>query len=181
MFQGRTKKIAAVFLVIALIGAVLWYVLFSIIGKNVRAADALQAEVNDKLTLEDQNKGLQSFLSDNSEAVTTLTTRIIPTEGTVDFIDSIEALAASVKVGIIVNSVDLTKSATGGEIFENLTMQVTTEGDWQGVYTFMSMLQSLPYKISITNASLKNGIFSDGKANKSVWTGVFTFDVLKRK
>jgi Tfp pilus assembly protein PilO len=174
--ETRTRKLCitlAVILVIALIASVGFWLMIR------RSIDSVYA---------DEGVALKTLLTNVSPDLDVLKTRIIESDGTVPFINSIEALAHQAGAKVNIDSVDV-HSAEEGDTFERLGLTVSTQGSWNQVYTFLAMIESLPYKVSITSVGLNQDSFTEtANASSTVtrkttiqWKGSFQLNVLKKK
>jgi hypothetical protein len=65
--------------------------------------------------------------------------------------------------------------------WEMLQLHLRTAGSWANVLQFISLVESMPYQVSFTQANLAVGLGADLKKKTKVWSGVFTITVLKNK
>ncbi len=102
----------------------------------------------------------------------------VPSDGTANFIQNLENLAddAGVSHTLSVNSTeDGTLNSSGRDY---LVFSLGISGSWQSVYRFVSILENLPYKISISTIHLN---ISDATKKPPLWSSNITFTVVKNK
>ncbi len=185
----RTKTFFIILLIVALGGMGAWYVLYGkIVGEATIISQAL-AKQQESQSMQQQDQSLASFLSTASSTAATLLSRIVPANDSVSFISMIEALAKRVPVGLQVQNVSISSAATiSAEAptanFDTLTLSLSAQGSWNQVYTFISMLETLPYKVRLNNIVLSQSVFSGpgssaGQKPQSFWTGTLSLSVLK--
>jgi Tfp pilus assembly protein PilO len=186
--ETRTRKLCitlAVILVIALIASVGFWLM---IRRSIDSVYAFENAAKDQDVHHDEGVALKTLLTNVSPDLDVLKTRIIESDGTVPFINSIEALAHQAGAKVNIDSVDV-HSAEEGDTFERLGLTVSTQGSWNQVYTFLAMIESLPYKVSITSVGLNQDSFTEtANASSTVtrkttiqWKGSFQLNVLKKK
>jgi hypothetical protein len=111
---------------------------------------------------------------------------IIGTDGDVTFIEDLENRAKNNGLEIEIESLaveeDKAFSASG---VTTLKLKAKTKGNWSGTYTFLSTLESLPFKIKVNNFALKNDTSSlspEGvQVYSPIWQSSFEITALKYK
>lgn len=184
MFKSSTKFIAIICTVIILLALAGWYWMFTIVRSNVEQANTLKSEAENKANLDSQNRALRKLLTSATDTVAHLQNRVIGSDDAVVYINQIENLAAQSGTGIIVNSVDIDQKASAPAGYEYLHLILSIQGTWQNVYTFISMIENLPYRVTINSVDMSQESFSDpakkGKV-ESQWSGHIDFNTLKQK
>lgn len=101
----------------------------------------------------------------------------LPSEGVAGLLETVEGLSVMTKskVEIVSVAVRARPSDVKGE-FEEVNLAVTLEGDFQHVYHGLSLLETLPYPVSMNQVRLEAR--KDGK--KTTWTGSAMVSVLKQ-
>lgn len=184
MRRSSTKKIIITLciLLILSLGAIgVLYILIQRSSYKVSNYEIQQQKINEKIV---QDKSLQSFLETSGPDIERLSSRIVPKEGTVEFIELIEKLGRDNNLSIEVESVKINEAPTQKEQVELLTLSLATKGSWNSTYRFLSLLETLPYKVIITSVGMtEQGSEGDPKAKsvQSGWNGAFTFGVIKYK
>lgn len=152
----------------ALYGGGLWYV-YKIDAETtalVEKTAAEQKKVSESGTLERLAREVDPHLEQISQY-------IVPEDST-DFIGMIDELAKSEGVDHEINSLN----EMPGDQFNTLVFQVTAEGSWQKTMHFVSMIASLPYKVTVSEVSMT----LLGEASTSAaWQAGIQFSALKQK
>jgi Tfp pilus assembly protein PilO len=160
-----------------------WYVQHMILKTS-----NLEAEYQQHAAQTQTDKSLEQFLARVGTSTNSLTTRLVASNQTVPFIESIEGSARKIGITITTNSVDIAQDPTLPEKYEYLKLAFSTQGSWQNTYTFLSMIESLPYKSTINDVNLTEQ-FVSGPAEKgtstqlrgSIWKTEYQLTVLKEK
>jgi Tfp pilus assembly protein PilO len=180
----RMKKLCITLAILVLGGLVACGIFWAMIRSNVIAAYTADAEKQEALSHREQELALQSLLTDVSSNIQTLSSRVIDSNGTVPFIDMVESLARAAGTNASIDSANI-GPANEGDTFETLSLSISAGGNWRQVYTFLSMIESLPYKISFDNAALSvsTSVGTSGKATTTakIWKASMNISVLKRK
>ncbi len=116
---------------------------------------------------------------------------VVKKDGLVDFIKLIEGMATASGVEVVIKTV--VESEVQGQATSSpkvmLTLPLSAVGTWENVSMFFALLESMPYKTTLTKVDLKKMAFEDAsdpkkrrfsKANPG-WQGDFEFGVLKFK
>jgi hypothetical protein len=126
--------------------------------------------------LDDNNRMLAALIDTNKSDIDRLMSRLVQKDGTVAFIDMVESHAKNSGVSVLVENVDVRKSATDVEGYQSLHLNVKTQGSWEGTYRFLSVLESLPYKITIESADIRNEV-----RETATWDSLISIVVLQQK
>ncbi len=111
----------------------------------------------------------------------------ISPDGVVDFIEMIEALGKESGVVATIGSVNVLPSAVAASsTVESLNLSVKFVGSWKNGMHFLTLLESLPYDLSIEGLSLSSSFDpAESEAVKTPrvlqWDGKATFTVVKQK
>jgi hypothetical protein len=189
----RLRYISIVFALLILIGGGAVYGLYLIIKKNIQNANRVESIVEINVQEHDRLVDLEKILSIMSTDVESLESRIIGKDNTVAFIEYIETLAKSADVAIAINSVLVSPidNPTFKDLAETLSLTLEIEGDWNNVYAFMQMIETIPYKIVIRSSDFTYNIFERGPqvvdgvetatSRTTMWKGKVVINVLKKK
>lgn len=186
----RTRIFFFILLVVALLGIVGWYVLYGKIVGQASAASQARAAQQASQESRQQDQSLASFLSTSSSTAMALLSSVVPQNGSVSFISMIENIAKQAHAGVRIQDVKISspsKVAPGASTskFDALVLDLSFQGSWSEIYSFINMLETLPYKVRLNNISLSQSVFSvpsSGSASastQSFWTGTLTLSVLK--
>ncbi|MBA3550846.1 hypothetical protein H0W32_01395 [Patescibacteria group bacterium] len=185
MLGSSTKKILiflAVFITIACSGIYGMYYIISKAGHKVAGYELQQQKLISEL---EADRSLKQFLATSGPDIEKLSSRIVSRDGTVAFLEMIEKIARDTGLIIDTESVNVAASPINIEEFETLNLVLSTRGTWSNTYRFLSILETLPYKVTITGAEinqLEEGVLSEGiSVSTTPWSGSFTFNVIKYK
>lgn len=161
------------------ITAVVFYVFFnaSLNGKtekvNILAAD-LQSENEKEAKFNLAKQTIKNMSGDYKE----IDSCFVSENGVVDFIREIETAAGKAGVELKINRVDTddSKSLNKG-IIETLSIEFNIEGKWDNSFYFLSLVELIPYHITIENVFMDKDFDILGKSEK--WKSVFLIKVPK--
>ena len=132
-------------------------------------------------------RSVKNLMNDTKKEREQITQLFIQPNGTVDFIETVESLGRMAGVKLEIESVGVeslkNKTASSTELFR---ISLKIEGSWGNAMRLLSLLETMPYKISFDGINLEKisrGLSSDGGKGQeaSYWNGVFSFNVLKIK
>lgn len=190
MIGTRTKKICLIIILLNFVAVAAYIFLFlemQAINQNTRNLAAALAETkkqNEALGL------LKDALGKTAGDRQKLDSFFVASDGVVNFLDWIEGLANR-ELTVAVNSVAIENVEPPQNTLEALHLSVGTTGTWQGVFRFLELMETAPYKITINHATLlKTGNGgggapgAGGKRAKGIpldWQGNFDIDIYKLK
>lgn len=191
--MNTTKKLfllIAVSIVFLAILAGFVFVIGHINDRSARVGSVLAGI--DALTRKDQEYQLFEKITKSTEMDRAkISSYMVKKDGLVDFIKLIEGMANASGVQVVIKTVaesDVSiQASTSPKVM--LTLPLNTVGTWENTAMFLALLESMPYKTTLTKVDLKkmgNDEAVDpkkrrfSKANPS-WQGDFEFGVLKFK
>ena len=182
----KSRTISIVLGIVA-IGAVCSYIFLILrIRSKVGELSALEAQAQGEQVYASDNHALNELVADTASDINSLSTHFLSSDGTVAFIESVEASAKSKGLNVVVSSI--TSSDAGTEGFSLVNVTLSTSGSWSATYAFLKSLENMPYQINVTSVSLNqdSGPLEAGQAkapasNSSIWSGAFAFTVLQQK
>lgn len=159
------------------IGSALCFVLiFTQTEKYVTKITDLSVGVRDQDIRSTQAQKLVTLLKHTTEIQNELKAFIVTESSTVEVIEKLESLGA--RTGVSVNISSLSADDTG--VLGRVRGRVETRGTWSSVLTYMNAVEGLPYRISISNISLKRDPSAEiGKT--PTWGMTFSIELLKIK
>ncbi len=173
MINSHTKKLCIILILLIIAASVGWYALHSLIQNKIQK-NATYEEAHKKERADAQiNSSLRELVSDSGKDIDTLNSRIIPYDGTVEFIEMLETLGTMSSTTLIIDQVTVKPTDVNPETFEMLELSFSTNGTWDATYQLLSMIETLPYKTSLSNVGLTN--------SELTWNGAFTLAILKYK
>jgi Tfp pilus assembly protein PilO len=180
------KKLCITLFAILLIALVGCGVFWMIIIRTVQSVYTAEARALEAKAEQQEEQTVKKMMQEIGPDIETLKTRVIGSNGTVAFISSVESLARAAGVQVTINAVEVKEADLEKEKFEQLALSINSEGTWKQVHTFLSMLESMPYKLRIETMNLTQNLYTEPRASSTpstviVWTGETSIKVLKRK
>lgn len=138
-------------------------------------------------------RATKNSLSANEDKIMELDSFFVASDKAVDFIETIEAIGRQTGVTLTIGSVSTEANLRNPNDFkEIIKMRLQAGGSWQGVYHFLTVLENLPYGLSVDTASITLNISSQNlffstspttrrRTEKEAWIGHFDVSVLKIK
>jgi len=150
-----TKKIAVVALVLNICAGIAYGMFYMSVGE-IRAEVAKTAQtLQQKLVLQEIEQSERHVISDTKQKREKLQSYFITEEEAVSFIEQLETLSTVAGVSLSISSVDVKK--------EGLSVQLNTESAWTETYHFLTLVESMPLKVSIDQARFRyngNGVWN---------------------
>ena len=154
---------------------------------------ATRLETISEITRKDQEYQLFEKIIKSTEADRNkLSSYVVKKDGLVDFIKIIEGMANSSGLEVSIKTVsesDVSLQASSSPK-ALLTLPLTTTGNWENTAMFLALLESMPYKTTLTKVDMKKMDLAESadpkkrnrfsKANPG-WKADFEFSVLKFK
>ena len=164
-----------------------YIVFFDIKHKNERVS-LLEHEMSFQSKKRDYMISMERMVQNADSDITLINNSIIPSDGDVRFIESLETMAHDNGLDITIDSLTFEDSRLlASSSVTALKVKAKTKGHWLGAYTFLSQIESLPFKVKIDKFALINAKDeTDISANKtgapkSAWQSTFEIRVLKYK
>ena len=168
-----TKKDLSLAVGAALIGVVILGLIVLSISNNISRIKSEEEAAKAASEGVEQALFLKKSISDLAMEIATIDSFFVRSGEEVRFIEEIEERAR--QAGVVIEISSLVVSARkGSDIVEDLKMKVTFEGSWEKGRQFLSVLQSMPYAVSLTEADMRN-------LGEAGWRGQLNFSVMKIK
>jgi hypothetical protein len=163
-----------------------WYLHLAVMNQAQNYALALSdAQTYNENRKNEQN--LQKIYRETTDSRVKISSYIISEDRVIDFIESIENIGKTTNTLISLSSINSTemKGLTKGQ-FGHVKARVDIKGSWSGVMAAISMLENMPFSVSLDTGRLFNGINADlpasTKAAKSTsWNFSANINVLSVK
>lgn len=163
-----------------------FYVFASIKSIDKNVSERL-IQIKSAVDTEESLRSIKNLMSDTEREREQIAGFFVQSNGTVDFIETVESLGRIAGIKLETESVGVeslkNKTASSTELFR---LSLRTEGSWGDTMRLLSLLENMPYKISFESVKLEK--ISDGsdsdrgkKKASSYWSGAFSFGVLKIK
>lgn len=148
----------------------------------VAEAQRISSEVDQRLNEGRREADLRRIVSETASARNALDSFFVSSDGTAEFITTIESLAEDAQVELEVTNV----SVSGGEsseedtdnLFEELTLDMNAVGSWQRIVHFVRLVESLPKDSVVRNVNLEQ-VASAGESAPQEWSVIVTLSVRK--
>ncbi len=183
MPKKQTKKLVITLLLIDILSIGIFVFLF-ILTKNL-IAQSINAEndIKTELKKEDARVLMKDDLVLGKTYQGKIMNYIIPSDGTVDFIKTLEGLVLNTGLkSDIKNVVEEPYNKDDSVGLDAIRINMDVLGEWKNIQFFLKLLENYPLKIDIKNMSINK--FSDNIINgkkTSQWAGSFEFTVVKIK
>lgn len=180
--KSNLKKILIVVIILETIVILGYYLLFSkIIDKNKNISflkNNLAMQIDRQQYMLSMRKNFRSTDSD----ITKINQSIVDKEEDVSFIENIENIARRNNLSIKIESLYLKNDPSFPNDLVILSARITIVGGWQGLYSFLNEIESLPTKIKINKLAITKNMDAQNDSIKiGDWQGVFEINVLKYK
>jgi hypothetical protein len=151
-FNIRSLLIVLSVLIIAMAGA--YYYFFSNLRAMGETISTLSNETDTLLSQEGNLDSLRAVFSDTTNDRQKINSYFVQRDGAIDFITTIENLAAFAHLSHETQSVETKEENPPSANRELLHLTFHTTGSWQNTFYFLSLLESLPFNINISHIDL---------------------------
>jgi len=185
--QKSFKKILWTLGLLILVIFIAYYFLWRDIKSKNERISTLSQDISSESVRQDYLILTQKVIESVNTDISRINNSIVAKDGDVSFIENLETLAKSNGLTITIDSLifeDSPQTSSAGlTVFR---INAKTRGNWAGTYTFLSQLESSPFKIKINKFTFlgSEGETLDGKKpslSNIVWQGAFEIAVLKYK
>lgn len=153
----QTKRILGMHVALFLVSVSVWAGMFYMIEHKIEEAKVIEGQITEEKSYEDRNRSLKVLLDDSNGDITRLNSRYVGASSTVDFLESIETYGKLSGAFATVDTVQEGEYKENPEAFKTLSLAISATGSWQQVYHFLSLLENMPYKVSMPNVVLAGG------------------------
>lgn len=185
--MSKTKKIIIVLIIMNSAVFGLYFYLFANVKRINKAVLAQLIQVESEARRDGQLRSIKNLMNDTKKEGEQIIDLFVEPAGSVNFIEMVEFLGkvANVKLEVQSVSIDALKNKIGSST-ESFRLSLKTEGLWANTLHLLSLLESMPFKVSFDNVNLeKISETSDSVKNKDkssiYWIDSFDFSVLKIK
>lgn len=166
------------------------FLLWSIKSANEHIS-TLANEIAQEGKREELLKSTKNSAAETASLRAKLDNFFIAPDGVVSFLEFVDGLGGVSKVGLEITNLGLEDVAGSPVPSELLRLQIVAGGSWEGIYHFLSLLESIPYKMRLEDAALQKQpkeklipvLDAEGKPKPPPppWVGSFRVSVLKLK
>ncbi|MBX4198487.1 hypothetical protein KW782_04120 [Candidatus Parcubacteria bacterium] len=184
--ETHTKKVVAILGIMVVLAIAAVCGLFWMIRNNVQKTTDAENSANERTLAGEKLKELETFAQEEGSELERVTTRVIAKDGVVAFIEMIERHARDLGLAIEVQGAK-ERAHESMQEYQILELSMRTQGSWVANYRFLTLLENAPYKLTVQSALL-NGqpalsapTPESSQASGPVWTGIYSFNVLRYK
>lgn len=161
-------KVLAVFLAAVALNIVAVSV-YAFIFVQIRQKNADTAELSNNILAQ---MARQDILQATKERVAETTAErekldnyFIGKDGVVPFLNSLQALGNDNGLSVKLNMVDIEPSPVSADTFEVVKISLEALGSWSDGYRFLSLIELMPLKVSVTRADLQKNVDTEPAVN----------------
>lgn len=164
--------------ILTVVGVALYvYALFDIQARDQRI-QIYESEITTKELERKKLDAITNLAEQTEEDRAQIQKYAVPAEGVAELLEIVEGLGASTKADVEIVSVAVKPRVVDERnVFEEVDLAITVQGSFQNVYQTVSLLETLPYPVAITQTRFE--VRKDGKAR--VWSASVMMSVLKLK
>lgn len=185
--MSKAKKIIIILSTLSVIVVLSYLYLFTNIKRMDKTVSDRMAKIEYELEKEKHLQSIRNLMNDTKDDFGQIANFFIQPAGSVEFIEKVESLAniAGVKMEIKSVGIDVAKNKTSSST-ESFRVSLKTEGLWANNMYLLSLLESIPYKLTFDSINLQkmedeSESFLRKEKNSVYWTGNFIFRVFKIK
>ncbi|MBL7045136.1 MAG: hypothetical protein ISR98_00855 [Parcubacteria group bacterium] len=181
MDKLKTTKQIFMFMTILTIAVIISYSFFfyNIKEKN-KMISLMTNETDAAIQREVKLRSVKDLIKDTQENRLKLDTYFVVDDKIVNFIEEIEELSRDVGVDTEVVSVNVDEGKANN-ISELLKLDLNIEGKWEDVFQFITLIEKMSFKISVSQASLQVIYDNESKISSGIWKGFLSINVVKLK
>ncbi|HEY4498974.1 MAG TPA: hypothetical protein VJH94_02830 [Candidatus Paceibacterota bacterium] len=176
-FQTKLKIVVNAVLLILGIGAYLglWIGTGSLLEKTI----ATRAVVLQSDTSEEKTRAVRKLVTERGSDIAKVEGYVLNDSDIVSFIEYIEDLGREAGVQVSTDRVSAgIFSGVNAEKWSGFSLMLETEGSWEATYRFSMLLERIPYRSEVLQASIE---VVDAEKDGHSWQGSFSLNVLKQK
>jgi Tfp pilus assembly protein PilO len=174
------------FLVLSLLAAIISVGGFCIFFNDLKTRNEhisiLTNTIEAQLQKENSKESTQNIIKNTKSEREQIANYFVGKDTIAEFIESLETLAGARGINFVVDSVAV-EEVKNEAMYEQLKMKVTVVGDWKSVATYVSLIEHLPYKLTISSVVFTKLEQSDDPKvkKKDAWRVIMEIGVIKLK
>jgi hypothetical protein len=183
-----TKRIFLLLILLNLAAGSLVAGAFILIRRENQQAASFLSEVEEATKIEGNLKSIKAIMLDTEKKRASLDSYFIHDKDLITFLDEMNTLGKSAGVELSVQSVDIDVSSEKALFTEALKLSLQTKAAWPDTYHFLSLLETLPFKVSFEQVSINHEsdesvtpAGAKAKPKNILWDGTFTLRILKMR
>lgn len=189
------KKLPLLFLacLMCLCAVAIFFFAVKYINQRMERVATVLTDITELTKKADEYQIFERIIKSTETERAKISSYVIKKDGLVDFIKLIENIATASGVEVMIKTVVESEVSSPASSFPKvmLTLPLTAIGTWENISMFFALLETMPYKTTLTKVDLKKLAFEEvsegiskkrrfSKANPG-WQGDFEFGVLKFK
>jgi hypothetical protein len=188
MKENKFLKEILITLTLLVVGVVALFVLvfFMIKAKNEQISN-LKNNLSSYVVRQQNMMSMDRMVKNATSDIDLVNSSVVASDGDVKFIENLEGIAKDNGLTMKIDSLVFENNpsvASSSMVLFNI--KANTTGAWAGTYRFLAQIESLPFKIKVSNLAFLNAVdetvFDANKLKSdSVWQGKFEISVLKYK
>lgn len=176
MLLSRTKKILIFTTIIAIAILAVYIALFFQLKNKNEGISILKNEVENITKKDAEQRVIKDTIKETEKERAELNSYFVSSDGVVDFIETIEALATDTAISVEITSVSIKKAPEHSDIIELLRISIKTDGRWINMFHFLSLVETLPFDIFVERVNFSK---EKDKIASRLWNGAFDISVAK--
>jgi len=190
---SQTKNLFKIILIADIVAFVLYGAIFFLIKNKNQDTSVLLNNAERDLKKDEFLRVAKFSLDQNKVEVEKLDTFFVAKDGVPNFIEYIEGLGKESGAALSIGNVSVEPDTKNKDDFkEVLRLKVEILGSWQELFTFLSIIENLPYGIQIDSVSFavdaseevlffgsQNSTTESSKIEGNQWKGFVEFTLLK--
>lgn len=184
IFSSQTKKVLITVIVADLVVIAVFLALFFTIKSKNQHISLLRNNIELETKKSADFQSLKKFSEGTAEARSKIDSIFVGKDGMVDFLGYLESIIKSAGAQAEISSINLEEARdVKNDSYEIIKIRGEAIGSWSSVYRALTLLDSLPFAVSINAAEIHKFSAGDVKSTKTKggWSGNFELNVLKLK
>jgi len=153
--KSFSKKIITIYSILILIFVGIYIFIFIKIKDYNQNIAYLENEIFLQQDKQQKMSLMNNMIEENKDYIDLVENSVIPKDGNVPFIETIESLASENNLVMTIQSLSFEDSEglndKGMTLFK---IRSTTKGSWANTYSFLALLEALPLSLKIENLAL---------------------------
>jgi Tfp pilus assembly protein PilO len=180
MPKKETKNLITVLFLLNVSALAFWYAIFSFTQGQISDTIEKEGKVKMEIVKKETNFLMKNDIKYGKDYENNLYSYVVPADGSVEVIKTIEELASISKLTLDIKSIDYEQQEKMSKLnLEYLAVNLSVLGSLNNIENFVSLLEKYPLKIDIKDISLNK---VSGEGNKTAqWVGVIDLNIIKFK
>jgi len=163
-----------------------WLILIMRVANSNGHIRTLRSTFQEELIKEQQFTSLENLIRNTALERESLGRVLVAKDDVASVIESVESLGNKTGLRLTVELVGVENIPdTKNDTRELLTLSLQTAGTWNGTMYFLSLIEGMPYKVSVTSMDFEKVTLPEGEATKKIlkgeWKGTIRVVMVKEK